>query len=220
MWLSNEIYFCVSIPKTIWLELRFMTIHAVLYWDSSDKSISSMIFDEQKFTLSQFPNKQSFLNDDEFDEKIAEKYFNDFFNKIINLDHNKVKLTYKSVSPISPSSKWKQKTSDDSTFVDNAIRSNFNKIPDIKTHRARGKLTGKSLKLFEEALKNLGLITGKNDAFKHRLWALVVSATNRNVEEKALKKLFMINKQISRMSAEYRQQYQTMLDQIAVLHLQ
>lgn len=199
-----------------------MTIHAVIYWDSGrEKSISSMIFDENNFSLLQEPRKMSCLKAGIFDEDIANKAINEFFDQFDSLDRNIINVRYKSVSPISSASRWKNNTGKDSLFVDNMLRNKFAKISLIKPpHRMRSDLTDGSLKMFVEALINLGLMTEKNNAFKHKLWALVVGATNKNVKTKALKKLFMIAKKISRISVRYEQPYQEFLDQILTPHSQ
>jgi hypothetical protein len=162
---------------------------AAFYWDASGKFIVGMIIDRKtkdvRFGPKKWdcgdPNWAVFAGN-------ASNAVNDFFAEIdkeITLGRQ-LELHFKLVSPSGPITHYGHTTGPGkySAFIDGIFRANL-QTRKLRTHRLRSGLTGDALADFKDGLKFAGVISSRNDAFKHRIWAVALKATRKTAYAKA-----------------------------------
>ncbi len=174
-----------------------MDIIAAFRWDSSEKSISYMIVD-QEFNIRTTPviRKLNGLNLDEF-KNSAEQLINDFFDEITKLCEGKnnfhVLIEHKIVGSASPAGLYHtemHKPSGKTEFV----RDSFHACVEVINRKnnsiklakqLRSDLKNPLLKEFKECLRNYRVVEKqRGNGFLYHLWALALHITQSTYAKK------------------------------------
>lgn len=178
-----------------------MDIIAAFRWDSTDKSISYMVIDDN-FRVRVIPvitkltktNLNSFFSE-------SKNMINSFFKEVENIYRGNpncnVSIEYKIVGHGSPAHHYHtkmHKPSEHTEFVRTTFFNDFDqckeKYPSLQLaeKQYRTNLKKPALTEFKSGLDNLDLIEQKkNNAYQYHLWALILHATKSNYHKEITK---------------------------------